>query len=151
MKTDYQMKCYNEQSNLLASLYVSRKVVADAIRNARNNGEYYGRSYRCAAYAYDFGPNPSTVYSKIVFTPVRRHSLSGKRTAVAEQTESPVGMHLAMSPITQGYMLLFGRDVSSASVIERYETREEAVTDLRYKGLIVERKGRVRLAETGDA
>lgn len=151
MKTDYQMKCYDRQGKLLASPYVSRKAVADAIRNARNNSEYYGRSYRCAAYAYDFGANPNTVYSKVVFTPVRRNSLSGKRTAVLDQTEAPVGMHLAMSPITQGYMLLFGRDVTSASVIERYETRQEAVIDLRYKGLVVDRKGRVRLAETGDA
>ncbi len=151
MKTDYQMKCYDEKGEQVASVYVSRKDVADAIRNAQKNGEYYGRSYRADAYAYDFGANPNTIYSKVVFAPVRRHSLSGKRTAVAEQTEAPVGMHLAMSPVTQGYMLLFGCDVSSASVIERYETREEAVTDLRYKGLIVERKGRVRLAETGDA
>jgi len=150
MRADYKMNCYDENGKLLASAYVSRNVVADAIRNARNNSEYYGRSYRAAAYAYDFGANPNTVYSKVVFTPVRRHSLNGKRTAVLEQTESPVGMHLAMSPVTQGYILLFGRDVTSASVIQRYNTRDEAVSDLRHKGLIVDSRGRVRLAETGD-
>ena len=114
MKTDYQMKCYDEQHKLLASAYVSRKVVADAIRNARNNGEYYGRSYRCGAYAYDFGANPSTVYSKVVFTPVRRNSLSGKRTENEAVVRDAVKLMRDRKPLFQARhgVSLFGSEAS---------------------------------------
>lgn len=68
----------------------------------------------------------------------------------AQQAESPTVMHLKWSPVTQGYMLLFGRDATSASIVERYETQGEAIVDLRYKGLVVDHKGRVRLAKAGE-
>jgi len=47
-------------------------------------------------------------------------------------------MQLSYSRINQTWFLLW-----HDQVIERYETKEQAVVDLRYKGLAVDRQGKV--------
>ena len=54
-------------------------------------------------------------------------------------------MQLSYSPINQSWFLLW-----HDQVIDRYETKEQAVVDLRYKGLAVGRQGKVTVAVESD-
>lgn len=47
-------------------------------------------------------------------------------------------MQLSYSPVNQTWFLLW-----HDQIIERYETRAQAVEDLRYKGFKVDRQGKV--------